>query len=168
MTDVTTPAPDRRDLAKVFTDPKLLRQMEALLRDVRNAIPGNIAEVDAKAQEALDDAAAAMIAANNAQADATLALALIAALGGGWVEIEVDFGSNPRRDFKFTITDANISPTSKVIVSPSGKPATGRGSDDWQWDTASFAANPTSGSATVYGLFTGKVKGKRYIQYQVS
>lgn len=83
MIDLTTPPPDRRDLAKVFTDPKLLRQMEALLRDVRDAIPGSIAEVDAKAQQALDDADAAMIAANDAQADATYALSLIAAITTG-------------------------------------------------------------------------------------
>lgn len=78
--DITTPAPDRRDLARVFTDPKLLRQIEQLLRDVRGAIPTGINDVDAKAQQALDDADAAMIAANNAQADADAANAEIAVI----------------------------------------------------------------------------------------
>lgn len=60
MIEVTTPAPDRRDLARVFTDPKLLRQIEQLLRDVRGAIPSNILEVDAKAESAQTDATAAL------------------------------------------------------------------------------------------------------------
>lgn len=86
-----------------------------------------------------------------------------------WTELEVDFGSTPLFDTSFTITDASISASSKVIVVPSGKPATGRTADDWQWDGAVFAANPGSGSATCYALFSpGPIVGKRYIQYQVN
>lgn len=88
--------------------------------------------------------------------------------GSSWIRLEIDLGSMPRRDLKFTITDAGISPSSKVIVVPDGKPATGRGQDDWQWDTASFAVNPSSGSCVVYTRFDGKVKGLRNILYQVT
>ena len=165
---VSTPQPDRKELQAVFKDPRLLRAIEALFRDLREVLPTDIDAVDAKAQTALDDAAAANIAAANAQADADLALSLISTLGGGWQEMEIDLGSIPRRDFKFTITDPSISLTSKVAVLPSGKPATGRGSDDWQWDTAQFAAHPSTGTASLYVLFGSRVKGKRNIIYQVS
>lgn len=90
--------------------------------------------------------------------------------GGAWTEVEVDFGSTPVYDAAFTITDAAItSPSVKVIVVPSGKPATGRTADDWQWDGGSFAANPGTGSAACYAtFFPGPIVGKRKLQYQVS
>lgn len=102
--------------------------------------------------------------------DAPQAMALLSEMAkqATWKEVEIDLGSIPRKDFKFTITDPRITSRSRVAVMPSGKPATGRGSDDWQWDTASFAANPASGQATVYALFTGRVVGKRNIQYLVN
>lgn len=88
--------------------------------------------------------------------------------GSSWTRYEVNLGSQPRSDFKFTITDAAISSTSKIAVVPDGKPATARGQDDWQWDTASFAANPSTGTCTVYARFDGRVKGLRNILYQVT
>lgn len=88
--------------------------------------------------------------------------------GGSWTEAEIDFGSDPVYEASFTITDAGISSTSKVQVLPCGKAATGRTADDWQWDGASFAANPGTGSATCYAVFTpGPIVGKRKIQYSV-
>lgn len=96
----------------------------------------------------------------------------IGASGGGgsasWTRLEVDLGSQPRRDFKFQITNASINTSSKIVVVPDGKPATARGIDDWQWDTAVFAANPDSGSCTVTCRFDGRVKGLRNILYQVT
>lgn len=95
----------------------------------------------------------------------------IGASGGGgstWTRLEVNLGSQPRSDFKFQITDALIGSSSKVVVVPDGMPATGRGTDDWQWDTAVFAANPSTGSCTVTCRFDGRVKGLRNILYQVT
>jgi hypothetical protein len=92
--------------------------------------------------------------------------------GGGssvWTEMDVDFGTKPVYDAQFTITDAGISASSKVMVLPSGKASTGRTADDWQWDGAVFAANPASGSATCYATFLpGPIVGFRKLQYQVA
>lgn len=88
--------------------------------------------------------------------------------GASWTEVEVDFGSDPAYEASFTITDAGITAASKVQVLPCGKAATGRTADDWQWDGATFAANPGSGSATCYAVFTpGPIVGRRKVQYSV-
>jgi len=85
-----------------------------------------------------------------------------------WTEVEVDFGSKPRSDGKFTVTDGTVGATSKVIVLSSGKTATGRKSGDDQWDSIVYAALPATGTFTVYAHATGRVRGKRKIQYQVA
>lgn len=92
------------------------------------------------------------------------------AAGAGltWTEADVDFGTDPAYDASFIIIDAAITAAKKVIVLPSGKAADGRTADDWQWDGAAFAANPGTGSATVYATFSpGPIVGKRKIQYSV-
>lgn len=88
--------------------------------------------------------------------------------GASITEVEIDLGSTPKKSFNLTVTDAAISPTSKVIVSASGNAATGRGLDDWEWDCADFAAKPAAGSMTLYARFTGHVSGKRKINYMVA
>lgn len=93
--------------------------------------------------------------------------------GGGsvtWTEVEIDFGSTPVYEATFTITDAAITSSAvKVILVPSGKAATGRTADDWQWDGGTFAANPGTGSATCYAaFFPGPIVGKRKLQYSVA
>lgn len=88
--------------------------------------------------------------------------------GDSITEVEIDLGSTPKKSFHLTVTDAAISPTSKVIVSASGNAATGRGLDDWEWDSADFAAKPAAGSMTLYARFTGHVSGKRKINYMVA
>lgn len=88
--------------------------------------------------------------------------------GASITELEIDFGSTPKKSFHLTVTDPAISPTSKVMVSASGTAATGRGLDDWEWDSADFAAKPAAGYMTLYARFTGHVSGKRKINYMVS
>jgi hypothetical protein len=91
--------------------------------------------------------------------------------GGGTVtEVEVDFGTTPVFDATFTITDAAItSSASKVVISESGKPATGRVAGDAQWDSILCSANPSAGSAAVYARANpGPVVGKRKLQYSVA
>lgn len=90
--------------------------------------------------------------------------------GASWTEIEFDFGSgNPQYDAQFTITDASIGPTSKVVVVTSGKVATGRVAGDGQWDSISYDALAGTGSATVYAMaHPGPVVGRRYAQYTVA
>lgn len=95
----------------------------------------------------------------------------IASSGGGatWTEVEIDFGSLPVFDKLFTITDASSTTSSKIIISESGKAATGRVSGDAQWDNIQMAANPGNGSFTVYAkAFPGPVVGKRKIHYTIA
>lgn len=81
--------------------------------------------------------------------------------------IEHDFGSTPVYDASFTITDAQISGTSTVLVTPGGA-ATGRTADDWQWDGASIGVVPGAGTATCYVTFSpGPVVGRRKFNYTV-
>lgn len=94
------------------------------------------------------------------------------AIGGGSgavTEIEVDFGSTPVYDATFTITDAAIiSSANSVLITESGKPATGRVAGDAQWDSIVCSTNPGVGSAVVYvQALPGPVVGKRKLQYMV-
>lgn len=97
---------------------------------------------------------------------------LNAAAGGAstWTEAEIDFGSGVGQfDAVFTVTDGTVGATSKITVIPSGKAATGRTADDWQWDGITFAANPAAGSFALYAVAVpGPVVGKRKIQYSVA
>lgn len=90
------------------------------------------------------------------------------AIFGKTIEVEIDFGSHVVSDKKFTITDALASTSSLITVRPSGNPATGRGSDDWRWDSIEFAAKGNSGNFTVYAKASGKIKGKRKILYTIN
>lgn len=104
--------------------------------------------------------------------DTSAAMAQVSELlkntGASITEAEIDLGSTPRKSFRMTVTDPAISPASKVIVSASGNAATGRGLDDWEWDSADFSAKPAAGSMTLYARFTGHVSGKRKINYMVA
>lgn len=89
--------------------------------------------------------------------------------GSAWTEYEIDFGTLPQFDALFTITDATVSATSKIIINETGKPATGRVAGDSQWDYITLTALPATGSFTVYAMAApGPVVGKRKIQYQVN
>jgi hypothetical protein len=91
--------------------------------------------------------------------------------GGGTVtEIEVDFGTKPTFNGRFSVTDAGVSGTSKVVVTESGKIATGRvASGDAEWDSIISAALPAAGSFTLFCTAQpGPVVGKRKLQYSVS
>lgn len=88
--------------------------------------------------------------------------------GGTWTEIEINFGSTPVYDAQFTITDASITSASQVAVVPCGEAATGRVTGDWEWDGATIAALPGSGSAVCSISFSpGPVVGARKFLYQV-
>jgi hypothetical protein len=84
-------------------------------------------------------------------------------------EAEVDFGTTPRWEAQFTITDAAVLSTSKIIISESGKIATGRvAAGDAQWDSISIAALPATGSFIAYcRADPGPVVGKRKLHYMV-
>ncbi len=92
------------------------------------------------------------------------------ATGGGWsltlTETEIDFWSTlPLRSKRFTITDAGITNTSKIIVSPSWNVATGRVGNDWEWDSIAFSAKAGTGNFILTALSSWRIKGKRKIFY---
>jgi hypothetical protein len=84
------------------------------------------------------------------------------------IETEIDFGNIPRKARKFIITSASVIPTNKIIVTPSGNVATGRGSDDWEWDSIDFAAKAGTGSFTIYANSSTRITGKRKIFYTIN
>lgn len=89
-----------------------------------------------------------------------------------WTEVEVDFGTtgNPGvYDKTFSITDASVSGSSKIMMLPSGNPATGRGAGDALWDAISYACVAASGSFTAFAKASpGPVIGKRKVLYTVA
>ena len=88
--------------------------------------------------------------------------------GGGSItgtEIEIDFGSLPISEKTFTITDANVSPTSLLIITPSGETATGRVGNDSEWDGLICTGLAATGSFTLSVVATGSVVDKRKINY---
>lgn len=138
------------------------------LEEQRTRSGGNTAMTNLEL-EALSSDQADAIAAALAQANAAMAAANAALAGNPKTsELEIDLGSTPKKEFKFIVIDPEIAADSRVLIAPSGKPATGRGSDDWLWDTAVFAAAPAAGQMTVYAKFDGRVIGKRNIFYQVN
>lgn len=138
------------------------------LEEQRTRSGGNTAMTNLEL-EALSSDQADAIAAALAQANAAMAAANAALAGNPKTsELEIDLGSTPKKEFKFIVIDPEIAADSRVLIAPSGKPATGRGSDDWLWDTAVFAAAPAAGQMTIYAKFDGRVIGKRNIFYQVN
>lgn len=85
-------------------------------------------------------------------------------------EIEVDFGSTPVHSKSFTITDAFVSSTTKIIAVQSGNTATGRGSGlDDEWDGLACSCTPASGTFRLaITAIPGPVQGKRKILYTIA
>lgn len=86
-----------------------------------------------------------------------------------WTETEVDFGSTPTWSKTFTITDAAVSGTSKILPIPSGNVATGRVGNDLEWDNLLLGALAGAGNFLLTALAVpGPIVGKRKIHYQVA
>ena len=85
-----------------------------------------------------------------------------------WTQVEINFGDTPTRSKTFTISDAAVTSTTRVAVTPSGKVAAGRVGDDWAWDGLILSALSGAGSFALTALAVpGPVVGKRYVQYQL-
>lgn len=106
--------------------------------------------------------------------DAATDTVTISASGGGGgsfaiTETEIDFGTvgtdKPVVEKTFTITNASITPTSKIIATESGATATGRQDGDSLWDSISYACTPATGSFTLFAKASGSVIGKRKVNY---
>lgn len=98
----------------------------------------------------------------------------IAASGGGggggtWTEAEIDFGTKPAWSKTFTVVDAGVSASSKIILCPSGNVATGQVGNDLDWDNLLLGGLAGSGSFTLTALAVpGPVVGKRKVFYSVA
>lgn len=83
-------------------------------------------------------------------------------------EIEIDFGSSPTRTKKFTVVDAGVSASSKLVITQSGHAATGRQADENEMDPILFSGTPASGQFTlIANALTGPVAGKYRANYVV-
>lgn len=86
-----------------------------------------------------------------------------------WKEIEVDFGSVPVSTRKWTITDAEVLPGFRIVVQPSGAPATGRPGNDWEVDAAQFTTVAGTGNFVLAAtVLNGHIRGVRKILYQIT
>lgn len=83
-------------------------------------------------------------------------------------EIEIDFGLKPVRSKRFVISQSLLLPTNKIIVNPSGNVATGRGIDDWEWDTIQFAAKSLTNEWILYAYSNTRIGGKRKIYFTIN
>jgi hypothetical protein len=83
-------------------------------------------------------------------------------------EAEIDFGAAALRSRKFTITDAAVTAASRLVVTQSGKAATGRSADENEWDQLHLRAVPAAGSFTLHAAcLTGRVSGKFKVSYLI-
>lgn len=78
-------------------------------------------------------------------------------------ELEFDVGSTPLRAAKLTISDADVTTTSFIMLSQSANAATGKVQDENEMDRLAFAALPGTQLFTLYvsaldGPITGKFK----------
>lgn len=81
-------------------------------------------------------------------------------------ETEIDFGSTPTTGGDFVITNAGVSVTSKIMVTPSGNVATGRVGNDYTWESFTFSAVGGTGNFVLSAICSnGSVVGKRKVFY---
>lgn len=96
----------------------------------------------------------------------------IAASGGAgatWTETEIDFGTTPQWSKTFTVTDAGVSGSSKIVLCPSGNVGTSRVGNDQEWDNLILAGLAGSGSFILTAIaFPGPVVGKRKVFYSIA
>jgi hypothetical protein len=80
-------------------------------------------------------------------------------------EIEVDFGTQPVTSKRFTITDAGVTGTTKIMAVSSGTIATDRVGDDYEWDSVAYACRSGTGTFTLLAKASGRIRGKRKVYY---
>lgn len=82
---------------------------------------------------------------------------------------EIDFGTKPVWEKSFTVVDAAISTSSRIVAVQSGAAATGRDSDENEFDWLAINCQPGTGQFTLRARgLAGPVSGKFKINYQHS
>lgn len=95
--------------------------------------------------------------------------------GGGsatTTEVEVDFGWPPRANRSFTVVDATVSGTSKILAWPSGNAATGQDADEFELTPFVCSARAGTGTFTLNVVacdqVIGRIGGRVRVFYQVA
>lgn len=84
-------------------------------------------------------------------------------------KVELDFGATPVDSIQFTVVDAAVSTSSKIIIVQSGEAATGRDADENEMDPIHVSAKPETGQFKVLAhSLKGRVTGKFKFNYQVA
>src|ERR1700741_1143891 len=88
--------------------------------------------------------------------------------GGGGKQTEIDFGALPVSEASFTITDADVTATSKITGNIAYEAPTGKDLDEVEMDALDLKFAPGNGQFTLYvkGL-EGYVADKFKVNYQV-
>jgi hypothetical protein len=140
--------------------------MAIIIKPKRSTTPGNVPTLNAgelginiaDKKIYMGDGASAVLIVNGAAAAGSASI----------YETEIDFGTtNAVYNKTFTITDASVTSTSKIIVYQSGSAATGRQADENELETLNFAAIPGTGSFTLYAKCMNRVSGKYKINYML-
>lgn len=83
-------------------------------------------------------------------------------------EIELDFGSPAVRSRTFTVADAAVNAASRIVMTQSGKTATGKSGGEAAFDAVICVCAPGAGAMTVEAFaVTGPVSGKMKFNYLI-
>jgi len=83
-------------------------------------------------------------------------------------EVELDFGSTATAYANFSVTDAAVTATSKLLWTQSGNTPTGGQTDDSEMDPVACSIRPATGSFTARcKAMDGPVRGKLKFWYSV-
>jgi hypothetical protein len=83
-------------------------------------------------------------------------------------QTEVDFGDDKVTEKSFTITDADVSPTSQIVGTVAYEAPTGKDVDEVEMDSFELKFRPGSGSFVLFmKALEGSVYGKFKINYLV-
>lgn len=69
-------------------------------------------------------------------------------------QTEIDFGARAVRSASFTVTDPQVTPSSRILAYQSGEAAAGQQSDNNEMDAIAFRAAAGSGQFTLYASVT--------------
>lgn len=91
-------------------------------------------------------------------------------LGGSTAlfQTELDFGNKPIKSKKFIVGAGGFTGSEKVLIHPCAIPASGRGQDDWEWDSVQFAAKSEIDQFVIYAFSNTKIGGRRTIFYSIN
>lgn len=83
-------------------------------------------------------------------------------------QVEINFGTTPRRSMTFMITDADVTTNSLLFPTQAGDAPTGRSADENEMDPMIFSATPYNGYfILIASTLKGPVRGNYKINYGI-